>query len=41
MFTDALENTRRGVAGCVFDTSDRLQHMFFRQMERSAANSAA
>jgi predicted AlkP superfamily phosphohydrolase/phosphomutase len=37
MFTDALEKTRRGVAGCVFDTSDRLQHMFFRQMEKSDA----
>jgi predicted AlkP superfamily phosphohydrolase/phosphomutase len=35
MFTDALEKTRRGVAGCVFDTSDRVQHMFFRQMEKS------
>jgi predicted AlkP superfamily phosphohydrolase/phosphomutase len=35
MFADALEKTRRGVAGCVFDTSDRLQHMFFRQMEQS------
>jgi predicted AlkP superfamily phosphohydrolase/phosphomutase len=32
MFTDALQKTRRGVAGCVFDTSDRVQHMFFRQM---------
>ena len=32
MFADALAKTRRGVAGCVFDTSDRVQHMFFRQM---------
>jgi predicted AlkP superfamily phosphohydrolase/phosphomutase len=32
MFADALSKTRRGVAGCVFDTSDRVQHMFFRQM---------
>jgi predicted AlkP superfamily phosphohydrolase/phosphomutase len=32
MFTDALEKTRQGVAGCVFDTSDRIQHLFFRQM---------
>ncbi len=31
MFTDALEKTRKGVVGCVFDTSDRIQHMFFRQ----------
>lgn len=37
MFTDALEKTRRGVTGCVFDTSDRIQHLFFRQMcERPA-----
>ncbi|HUE24218.1 MAG TPA: alkaline phosphatase family protein, partial [Bryobacteraceae bacterium] len=32
MFADALAKTRRGVAGCVFDTSDRVQHMFFREM---------
>ena len=32
MFKDALEKTRKGVVGCVFDTSDRIQHMFFRQM---------
>ena len=28
MFDNALENTRRGVVACVFDTSDRVQHMF-------------
>lgn len=28
MFLSALENTRRGVVACVFDTSDRIQHMF-------------
>jgi len=32
MFLDALENTRRGVAACVFDTSDRVQHMFYRRL---------
>jgi predicted AlkP superfamily phosphohydrolase/phosphomutase len=32
MFADALHKTRRGIAGCVFDTSDRIQHLFFRQM---------
>jgi len=32
MFTDALQKTRKGIAGCVFDTSDRIQHLFFRQM---------
>jgi predicted AlkP superfamily phosphohydrolase/phosphomutase len=31
MFVSALENTRRGVVACVFDTSDRIQHMFNRQ----------
>jgi predicted AlkP superfamily phosphohydrolase/phosphomutase len=34
MFADALAKTRRGVAGCVFDTSDRVQHMFFREMSQ-------
>ena len=29
MFTDALEKTRKGVVGCVFDTSDRIQHRSF------------
>lgn len=32
MFTDALRKTRKGVVGCVFDTSDRVQHMFFKQL---------
>jgi predicted AlkP superfamily phosphohydrolase/phosphomutase len=30
MFFDALQKTRRGVVVCVFDTPDRVQHMFFR-----------
>jgi predicted AlkP superfamily phosphohydrolase/phosphomutase len=34
MFTNALKKTRKGVVGCVFDTSDRIQHMFFRQLEK-------
>jgi predicted AlkP superfamily phosphohydrolase/phosphomutase len=33
MFLDALEKTRRGVVACVFDTSDRVQHMFYRYLE--------
>jgi predicted AlkP superfamily phosphohydrolase/phosphomutase len=33
MFLRALENTRRGVVACVFDTSDRIQHMFYRQFQ--------
>ncbi|MGD8719281.1 MAG: alkaline phosphatase family protein [Candidatus Zixiibacteriota bacterium] len=32
MFFDALEKTRQGVVTCVFDTSDRIQHMFFRYL---------
>ncbi|HVX66073.1 MAG TPA: alkaline phosphatase family protein, partial [Bryobacteraceae bacterium] len=30
MFLSALERTRRGVVACVFDTTDRVQHMFYR-----------
>lgn len=30
MFFNALEKTPRGVVACVFDASDRIQHMFFR-----------
>ena len=33
MFLSALKNTRRGVVACVFDTSDRVQHMFFGNMD--------
>ena len=30
MFFDALSKTRRGAVVCVFDITDRVQHMFFR-----------
>ena len=30
---DALANTRRGCLACVFDTTDRVQHMFWRYRE--------
>jgi predicted AlkP superfamily phosphohydrolase/phosphomutase len=33
MFRNALEKTRRGVVACVFDTSDRVQHMFYRYLQ--------
>jgi len=33
MFFDALEKTKRGSVVCVFDITDRLQHMFFRYLE--------
>jgi predicted AlkP superfamily phosphohydrolase/phosphomutase len=35
MFLSALHNTSRGVVACVFDTSDRVQHMFYRHMGTS------
>jgi predicted AlkP superfamily phosphohydrolase/phosphomutase len=39
MFLDALAHTRRGVVACVFDTSDRVQHMFFRHLGQSDGHS--
>lgn len=33
MFFDALEKTRRGAVVCVFDITDRMQHMFWRYLE--------
>src|SRR5581483_6452773 len=33
MFFGALERTRHGVLACVFDTSDRVQHMFYRYLD--------
>ena len=32
MFRNALEKTPRGAIACVFDTSDRIQHMFYRHL---------
>lgn len=32
MFLDALEKTTRGVCICVFDITDRVQHMFWRRL---------
>lgn len=40
MFLNALESTRRGVVACVFDTSDRVQHMFYRHSVESDAHGA-
>ena len=34
MFFSALDRTRRGVVACVFDTTDRVQHMFYRYLDR-------
>jgi len=36
MFLHALESTRRGVVACVFDTSDRIQHMFYRRLHSTS-----
>lgn len=33
MLFDALEKTERGLCACVFDTTDRVQHMFWRYLE--------
>lgn len=33
MFFDALEKTPRGLVVCVFDITDRVQHMFFRCLD--------
>jgi predicted AlkP superfamily phosphohydrolase/phosphomutase len=33
MFVNALAHTKQGVVACVFDTSDRVQHMFFRHLD--------
>ena len=35
MFESALDRTKKGVVACVFDTPDRVQHMFFRYLEPS------
>jgi predicted AlkP superfamily phosphohydrolase/phosphomutase len=39
MFSNALEKTRRGVVACVFDTTDRVQHMFYRFLNPARQNS--
>ncbi len=35
MFFKALERTPRGLCVCVFDTTDRVQHMFFRCLDET------
>ena len=34
MFLNALEKTPTGLCACVFDTTDRVQHMFFRCLDQ-------
>ena len=41
MFFDALEKTRRGACICVFDITDRVQHMFWRNTEPSRSGGTA
>lgn len=36
MFFGAIQTTRRGACVCVFDTPDRLQHMFMRRRDAEA-----
>ena len=36
MFFNALDRTRRGLTACVFDTTDRVQHMFYRHLEENS-----
>jgi predicted AlkP superfamily phosphohydrolase/phosphomutase len=39
MFFNALEKTRRGLCACVFDITDRIQHLFWRYLDdRHPAN---
>ncbi|RUL82527.1 alkaline phosphatase family protein [Tautonia sociabilis] len=33
MFFEALDRTREGLCACVFDASDRIQHMFWRYLD--------
>ncbi|MBM41476.1 MAG: nucleotide pyrophosphatase [Acidobacteria bacterium] len=35
MFFDALDKTSQGAVVCVFDITDRLQHMFFRHLDET------
>jgi predicted AlkP superfamily phosphohydrolase/phosphomutase len=35
MFFNALDRTPRGLCTCVFDTTDRIQHMFFRCLDET------
>jgi predicted AlkP superfamily phosphohydrolase/phosphomutase len=35
MFFDLLERTKEGLCACVFDASDRIQHMFWRYLDKA------
>jgi predicted AlkP superfamily phosphohydrolase/phosphomutase len=38
MFFGALDRTRNGAVACVFDTSDRVQHMFYRYLDSACGD---
>ena len=38
MFFSALQHARKGVVACVFDHTDRIQHMFFRYLRNDGLN---
>lgn len=40
MFFDAIEKTSQGVVICVFDITDRIQHMFWRYLEKDHPSQA-
>jgi len=40
MFLDALAHQKRGVVTCVFDTTDRVQHMFYRYLDPTHPSNA-
>lgn len=40
MFFSALDHARRGAVACVFDHTDRIQHMFFRHLADAGNGSA-
>lgn len=39
MFFSALDRTKHGVTACVFDTTDRVQHMFYRHIDSAKTES--
>ena len=41
MYLSALEHTRQGVVACVFDATDRVQHMFYRHLGEDGEFSGA
>jgi len=41
VFFSALDKTRRGLCACVFDVTDRIQHMFFNSLDGAAGPGGA